>query len=54
LRITRLPRVSATFTIDAGPITEGSKAGRYKPDGSMLNEGPRPCPKAAFDDAVIK
>lgn len=50
----RLPRVSATLTIDAGPRTEGSKAGVISLMGDMLNEGTKTLPKAAFDDAVEK
>ena len=48
----RLPKVSATYTIDAGEITEGSKAGVMNLMGSMLNEGTKTMPKAAFDEAV--
>jgi zinc protease len=50
----RLPKVSATLSIDAGPITEGSKAGVISLMGDMLNEGTKTLPKAAFDDAVEK
>ncbi|MFI5139705.1 MAG: M16 family metallopeptidase [Sphingobacteriales bacterium] len=50
----RLPKVSATFSIDAGPRTEGSKAGVINLMGSMLNEGTKTMPKAAFDEAVDK
>ncbi|HSU51792.1 MAG TPA: insulinase family protein, partial [Segetibacter sp.] len=48
----KLPRVSASFYIDAGPITEGSKAGVMSLMGRMLNEGTKDMPKAAFDEAV--
>ena len=48
----RLPKVTASFVIDAGPITEGSKAGVVSLMGSMLNEGTKTMPKAAFDEAV--
>jgi len=48
----RLPKVSASLLIDAGPVTEGSKAGVLSLMGNMLNEGTRTMPKAAFDDAV--
>jgi len=50
----RLPKVSASFSIDAGPVTEGSKAGAMNLMGDMLNEGTKTMPKAAFDDAVDK
>jgi zinc protease len=50
----RLPKVSASFTIDAGPITEGAKTGVVNLMGSMLNEGTKTMPKAAFDEAVDK
>jgi zinc protease len=50
----RLPKVTATYTIDAGPITEGSKAGVMNLMGNMLNEGTKTMPKAAFDEAVDK
>jgi len=50
----RLPKVTASFVIDAGPITEGSKAGVVSLMGSMLNEGTKTMPKAAFDEAVDK
>ena len=50
----RLPKVSASFMIDAGPRTEGSKAGVIALMGSMLNEGTKTLPKAQFDEAVEK
>lgn len=50
----RLPKVSASLLIDQGPITEGSKAGVVNIMGSMLNEGTKTLPKAAFDEAVEK
>jgi len=50
----RLPKVSASYSIDAGPITEGSKAGVVSLMGDMLNEGTKTLPKAAFDEAVEK
>ena len=50
----RLPKVSASLMIDAGPITEGSKAGVVSLMGSMLNEGTKTLPKAQFDEAVEK
>ena len=50
----RLPKVSASLLIDAGPITEGSKAGVLSLMGGMLNEGTKTMPKAEFDQAVEK
>jgi len=50
----RLPKVSASLVIDAGPITEGKKAGVVSLMGGMLSEGTKTMPKAAFDDAVDK
>ncbi len=48
----KLPRVTASFYIDAGPVTEGKKAGVMQLMGQMLNEGTKDMPKAAFDEAV--
>lgn len=48
----KLPRVTASFYIDAGPVTEGNKAGVMQLMGQMLNEGTKDMPKAAFDEAV--
>ncbi|MFC3561902.1 M16 family metallopeptidase [Pedobacter jamesrossensis] len=48
----KLPKVSASFSIDAGPITEGTKAGVVSLMGSMLNEGTTTKTKAQFDEAV--
>jgi len=50
----RLPKVSASLVIDAGPITEGSKTGVLSLMGGMLNEGTKTMPKAEFDEAVEK
>jgi predicted Zn-dependent peptidase len=50
----RLPKVSATLSIDAGPRTEGAKAGVISLMGDMLNEGTKTMPKASFDEAVEK
>jgi zinc protease len=50
----RLPKVTATFNIDAGPVTEGEKAGVLSLMGDMLNEGTKTMPKADFDEAVDK
>jgi predicted Zn-dependent peptidase len=49
-----LPKVSANYLIDIGPITEGSKAGITSLMGSMLNEGTKTMPKAVFDESVEK
>src|ERR1700744_3717266 len=43
----RLPKVSASFLIDAGPIKEGAKAGVMGMMGAMLSEGTKTMPKAA-------
>ncbi|ANE51097.1 insulinase family protein [Flavisolibacter tropicus] len=48
----KLPVVSASLTIDAGPITEGAKTGVTSIMGTMLNEGTTTKPKDAFDEAV--
>ncbi|SKB96001.1 Predicted Zn-dependent peptidase [Sphingobacterium nematocida] len=48
----KLPKVSASFSIDAGPITEGAKAGVIGLLGGMLNEGTVTKTKAQFDEAV--
>jgi zinc protease len=48
----KLPTVRANFRIDAGPVTEGSKAGMLDIMGGMLNEGTTKRTKAQFDEAV--
>ena len=48
----KLPRVSANYFVDYGPVTEGSKAGVMSLMGSMLQEGTTSMTKAAFDEAV--
>ncbi len=48
----KVPKISATYSIDAGPITEGSKAGVTELMGAMLNEGTQKQTKAQFDEAV--
>ncbi|MEO6221057.1 MAG: pitrilysin family protein [Ginsengibacter sp.] len=50
----RLPKVSATYFIDQGPISEGNKAGEFDIMGGMLNEGTTSQTKAQFDEAVEK
>lgn len=48
----KLPKVSATYTIDYGPVTEGNKTGVMSMMGNMLGEGTTNMNKAAFDEAV--
>jgi len=48
----KLPKVTATYSIDAGPITEGNKAGTLDLMGAMLAEGTTKMTKAQFDEAV--
>lgn len=48
----KLPKVTANFTIDAGPRTEGAKAGVLDILGSMLAEGTTSKTKIQFDEAV--
>jgi zinc protease len=48
----KLPKVSASLNIDAGPIIEGKKAGVMQLMGQMLEEGTQSKPKANFDEAV--
>lgn len=48
----KLPKVTASYSIDAGPITEGAKAGVISLMGGMLNEGTKNKTKAEFDEAV--
>ena len=48
----KLPKVSASYFIDYGPVTEGNKAGEMGIMGSMLEEGTTKMNKAAFDEAV--
>eukprot|EP01037_Dinobryon_pediforme_P008399 gene8399-8487_t len=50
----RLPKVSATYSIDAGPTVEGNKAGEANLMGEMLSEGTKTMPKAEFDEAIAK
>ncbi len=47
-----LPKITATYSIDQGPITEGSKAGEFEMMGNMLSEGTTSKTKAQFDEAV--
>jgi zinc protease len=48
----KLPKVTATYSIDVGPITEGDKAGVTQLMGGMLNEGTTTKTKVQFDEAV--
>ncbi|MEO5562219.1 MAG: insulinase family protein, partial [Chitinophagaceae bacterium] len=48
----KLPSVRASFRIDMGPVSEGSKTGLLSIMGGMLNEGTTSKPKAQFDEAV--
>ncbi|MGY0035325.1 M16 family metallopeptidase [Pedobacter sp. NJ-S-72] len=48
----KLPKVSATFSIDAGPVTEGSKAGVISLLSGLMNEGTTTKSKIQFDEAV--
>lgn len=48
----KLPKVSATYYIDMGPVTEGSKTGTLSFMGQMLGEGTTTMSKAGFDEAV--
>jgi zinc protease len=48
----KLPKISASYGIDAGPITEGAKAGVIGLLDGMLNEGTITKTKAQFDKAV--
>jgi zinc protease len=50
----RLPKVTATYFIDAGPTLEGKKAGVGNLLSGMMTEGTTTMPKATFDDAVAK
>lgn len=48
----KLPKVSATLSIDAGPVLEGKKAGLLEIMGQMLGEGTTNMTKDKFDEAV--
>lgn len=48
----KLPKVSASLNIDAGPVLEGKKAGLVVLMGQMLGEGTITMPKDKFDEAV--
>lgn len=48
----KLPKVTASLNIDAGPVFEGKKAGLADLMGQMLGEGTTTMPKDKFDEAV--
>ncbi|MEO6546812.1 MAG: insulinase family protein [Ferruginibacter sp.] len=48
----KLPKVTASLSIDAGPILEGKKAGLVGLMGEMLGEGTTSMSKDKFDEAV--
>ncbi len=48
----RFPKVTATFSIDKGPVSEGAKVGVRNLMGWMLSEGTQKMSKANFDQAV--
>ncbi|WP_316823091.1 pitrilysin family protein [Pedobacter gandavensis] len=48
----KLPRVTASYLIDAGPVSEGSKAGKLSLMGQILNEGTISISKVEFDGAI--
>src|SRR5436305_8914424 len=48
----KLPKVTASYYIDYGPVTEGNKAGILGMMGQMLSEGTTSMTKAEFDEAV--
>jgi zinc protease len=48
----KLPKVAATYSIDAGPVSEGKIAGVMNIMGQMLGEGTATMTKAEFDEAV--
>ena len=48
----KLPKVTASINIDAGPIMEGKKAGFVELMGQMLGEGTTSMPKDKFDEEV--
>jgi len=48
----KFPKVSASLSIDRGPVVEGNKAGVMELMGQMLNEGTTKTPKDKFDLAI--
>src|ERR1051325_5543484 len=47
-----LPKISASLSIDAGPVTEGKKAGTLDLLSGMLGEGTTSKTKFQFDEAI--
>lgn len=52
VRNTKLPRVSATLTIDREAVLEGDKAGMISMAGQLLRRGTAGMEKAALDEAI--
>ncbi len=48
----KFPKVTASLSIDRGPVVEGNKAGVMELMGQMLNEGTTKTPKDKFDLAI--
>lgn len=48
----KLPKVTVSYSVDKGPVTEGAKSGVNGLMGGMLNEGTTTKTKAQFDEAV--
>ena len=48
----KFPKISASLSIDRGPVVEGNKAGVMELMGQMLNEGTTKTPKDKFDLAI--
>ncbi len=48
----KLPKVSASLSIDRGPVLEGAKAGVNDLMGKMLEEGTTKTPKDKFDEKI--
>jgi predicted Zn-dependent peptidase len=48
----KLPRVTASLSIDMGPVLEGKKAGVMQLMGQMLSEGTTKTSKADYDAAI--
>ncbi|MFC4209804.1 M16 family metallopeptidase [Pedobacter lithocola] len=48
----KLPKIYAGYSIDVGPITEGSKAGMIRLLSGMMNEGTELNSKLVFDERI--
>lgn len=48
----KLPKVTASLSIDMGPVLEGKKAGVMTLMGQMLSEGTKSMTKAKFDESI--